>query len=235
MALPATQPLRPSSHRLPAPSQETSISTKPCQRFGRVSGPVVAKYAHTTLTGAPMGGSPACLPSAGGELVLLSGQVGSSRIEQPGPLPRCQLVIFYPMLMMPRKKQNFLQTCAGLQGNSQGSFMPTTHPPAPPPATGRALSPSHDWPDPAVLGGGGAGGQEKRDQRKEKGRLPLGEPRDTSQGHTRRRAPAFLARVHLEPQGKFWAISVPPGGGCRSRMSWGGRGQEKKECHGSAS
>ena len=160
---------------------------------------------------------------------------GRGRIKQPGPLPRCQLAIFYPMLMMPRKKQNFLQTCAGLQGNSQGSFMPTTHPPAPPPATERALCPSHDWPDPAVLGGGGAGGQEKRDQRKEKGRLPLGEPRDTSQGHTRRRAPAFHARVHLEPQGKFWAISVPPGGGCRSRMSWGGRGQEKKECHGSAS
>ena len=108
-------------------------------------------------------------------------------------------------------------------------------PAPPPPTTERALSPSHDWPDAAVLGGRGAGGQEKRDQRKEKGRLPPGKPRDISQGHTHRRAPTFHARVHLEPQGKFWAISVPPGGGCRSRMSWGGRGQEKKECHGSAS
>lgn len=203
------QPLRPSSHRRPASLLSLSeVWDGFRSHFGQVCVHDPDRCSH--------GGSPACLPSAGGELVLLSGQV-----PEAAPLPRCQLVIFYPMLMMPQKKhRTSFKLVQGFRAIPRGPSCPTR--------PKRALSPSHDLPEPAILGGGGAGGQEKKDQRKEKGRLPPGERGDTSQVHARRMAPTFHPRVHLEPQGKFWAISVPPGGGCRSRMSWGGRGQKKK-------
>ena len=51
-------------------------------------------------------------------------------IGQPGPLPRRQLVIFYPMLMMPRKKhRTSFKPVQGFRATPRGPLCPPHHPP----------------------------------------------------------------------------------------------------------
>ena len=148
-ALPAMQPLRPSSRRRPASLLSLS---EVWEGFGSHFGHVCVHDPDRCSRR----GSPACLPSAGGELVLLSGQVPEAARSDNQPPPPMSAGHFYPMLMMPWKKHR--TSFKLVQG-----FRATPRHPSCPTRPKRALSPSHDWPEPALLGGGGAGGREKRD------------------------------------------------------------------------
>lgn len=130
MALPATQPLRPSSHRLPAPSQETSISTKPCQRAGGFQVPLWPSMLMT-LTGAPM--RQPSLPAISRRTCppLRTGS-GSEVGSVPGPSPQCPAVHFLPHVNDATEETELPSNLCRASGQLPG-VLHAHHPPQPHP------------------------------------------------------------------------------------------------------